>query len=406
MKDLPKLRILHVITDPATGWFLVKPIAQRQAQAGYVVEFASGSGEYAEKLEELGFSVHFVKLSRSLVSLSHFRALIQLVQLMRQRQYHIVHTHTPVASFLGRIAAAIAGSPIIIYHMRGSWWDSPSVLLRSVFTTLEYFAGKLTSHTFTINCTDASELVARGISRSEDVTCLHCGSGGVSLRRFSPELITAARSKELRAEHGLSDAQTIVGFVGRFVREKGIFELMTAFKVVLDEFPQTHLLLVGGTLASERDQKSMHELKYIVEKDVRVQRHVHFTGFREDVPDLVSIMDIVVLPSYREGFGMVLAEAAAMGKPTVTTDTRGGREAVIHEITGFHVPIRDEIALAKAISALCSDRDKQRRMGTAGRLRAVDIFSEDIVFSAIDSVYRLKLEQSGLVDAKHPLKSV
>lgn len=390
-----KVRVLHIVADPAAGAILVAPIARQQAECGYSVEFACGPGEYLDKLRGLGFPVTVVPITRQPITVSHVVAIYRLWQLMRRRQYHIVHTHTPVAAFLGRTAAAFARIPIIIYHMRGSWWDSPNPMTRAIFTIGEWIAGRWTTHVFTINCSDANELVARGIAPKESVTCLHCGGGGVDTKRFDPSQVTEGQKARLRTALGIRDSDFVIGFIGRVVREKGVFELLTAFREVLDVFPNSKLLLVGGVLSSERDQVTLKKLQAIVHSDDLAEK-VIFTGFRDDIPDLLSVMDVVVLPSHREGFGMVAAEAAAMARPVITTNTRGGREAVIPGKNGLHVPVGDSKALREALLRLGSDRELRQRMGEEGRRMALERFDERLVFEKVKAEYVRLLREKGL----------
>lgn len=373
----------------------MSPIASQQVACGYCVEFASASGEHFDKLIALGLPVHIVPIERRLLAVSHLRSIYQLWKLMFQQQYHIVHTHTPIASFLGRLAAALARVPIVIYHMRGSFWDSPNVIMRRLFNIVEWLSGNWTSHIFTINCTDAEELVTRKIVRSEQVTCLHCGSGGVDIQRFNPERFTEADKRQIKQTMGLVNSDLVIGFIGRLVREKGIFELITAFKALIQIFPDLKLVIVGDTLSSERDQRTNTEMRQAIKLDQELISRVIFTGFREDIPELMAMMDIVVLPSHREGFGMILAEAEAMAKPVVTTDTRGGREAVRANETGFVVPIGDSIALENALMKLVMNPLLRKRMGKNGRRFAEKCFDQRAVFEKINTEYHRLLDKNG-----------
>jgi glycosyltransferase involved in cell wall biosynthesis len=392
-----KVRVLHIVADPATGAILVAPIARCQAECGYSVEFACAPGEYLDRLRGLGFPVTVVPIARRLIAWSHIVAVYQLWRLMRSQHYHVVHTHNAVASFLGRIAAALAGVPVIIYHLRGSRWDSPNFMTRLISMTADRVAAQWTTHTFTINCSDASDLVELGIAPTEKVTCLHCGSGGVDTQRFDPSRFTAGQKSHLKVELGIQNTDLVVGFIGRLVQEKGVFELLTAFQEVAVALPNAKLLLVGGTLASDHDQVTIQKLKSLVSSSDELSEQVIFTGFRRDIPELIAVMDVVVLPSYhQEGFGMVLAEAAAMARPVVATNSRGAREAVVPETTGLLVPIGDTDALRDAILRLASDPDLRHRMGEEARRRALERFDEGIVFQTIKDEYARLLQEKGL----------
>jgi glycosyltransferase involved in cell wall biosynthesis len=393
---MSEIRVLHVATDPATVWLIIRSIAERQAKSGYTVEFACSQGEYLPLALTLGFPVCVIPFGRKFVSLSHVLAFYKLWRLMRQKKFHIVHTHTPIASFLGRIAAALARTPIVIYHMRGGLWGSGSLLEQALFTAAELSASCFTSHIFTINCADARDLVVRRIAPQRKVTCLHCGGGGVNLERFNALSIPEQAKTRLRAELGIEECPFVIGFVGRFVREKGIFELLSAFEQIVRLHPSARLVMVGDTLSSERDKASGERIRKIVKNSAQLSRKVVFTGFRADIPLLIAAMDVVVLPSYREGFGMVLAEAAAMGIPTITTETRGGREAVIADRNGFHVRIGDVVSLRDALLRLAGDPGLGRSMGEEGRRLASKRFDEQLVFKKIHAEYMRLLRAENL----------
>jgi glycosyltransferase involved in cell wall biosynthesis len=393
---MSEVRVLQIVADPATAWLIVRPIAEHLALRGYKIEFACNRGEYLPHLLRLGFPVKVVPISRKLISASHILALYQLWQLIRERKYQIVHTHTPIASFVGRISGALGGTPVKIYHMRGGWFDSKSFLKREVFALAELVAGRWTSHAFTINCEDAEELVQRRIVKREKVTCLHCGGGGINVNKFKPLFMTAEEKTRLGAEFGIEDGSVVIGFIGRLVREKGVFELLSAFKQIAFIEPSARLLVVGDTLSSERDRTTSKELRETVRACDVLSGKVIFTGFREDIPCLMSIMDLVVLPSYREGFGMVLAEAAAMGIPRVSSDTRGGREAIKSEEDGLLVPVGDVRSLGKALIRFIKDVELRRRMGEESRKMALRRFDQNVLFEEIRGVYERLLREKGI----------
>lgn len=393
------IRVLHVTAVPITGATLVAPIAQRQAQLGYHVEFACGAGDYFERLQELGFPVTQVGLVRNPANWHNLVAVDELSYLMRARRFDIVHTHTPVASLVGRLAATLARVPIIFYHMRGSLWESyhVSFLSQQTFTALEWFAARIfrTDHVFTLNQTDEMYLIQKHIITQRAVTCLHCGAGGVDTQRFDPERLSKNKPM-LQAQFGIEPSNFVIGFIGRMVREKGIFDLVQAFRKLVQLVPHAKLIYVGGVLESEHDRSGFDLLKETVARDSLLSSHVIFTGFRQDIPELLSLMNVLVLPSYREGFGMALAEASAMGKPVIATNTLGAREAIVPGENGFIVPIADIDALYTAMFRLAMNPELEKSMGRAARKIAVEQFDETVIFERINQVYTEHLTRKGL----------
>jgi glycosyltransferase involved in cell wall biosynthesis len=130
---------------------------------------------------------------------------------------------------------------------------------------------------------------------------------------------------------------------------------------------------------------------------MNIKNKVRFLGERDDIPQLLAISDMLVLPSYREGLGMVLLEAAAAGKPVVTTNIRGCRDVVIHGETGLLVPPRAVEELADAILDLLRDADKRKRMGDASRRRAEERFDQKVFFDQMDELYKQLLREKGML---------
>src|SRR5512144_744510 len=169
------VRVLHVTAVAETAAIIVGPLVRHQLAAGYAVDVACARSRSVDGLIEAGVTVHDVPFSRKLLTIRHLSALFGLGRVIRAGKYHVVHAHTPVAAFLARIAAGVARVPVVIYHLRGSFWEARSSLARSAYTAAEWVAARFTTHVLTINCTDAEEVVRRGIMPARSVTCLHCG---------------------------------------------------------------------------------------------------------------------------------------------------------------------------------------------------------------------------------------
>jgi glycosyltransferase involved in cell wall biosynthesis len=176
--------------------------------------------------------------------------------------------------------------------------------------------------------------------------------------------------------------------VGRLVREKGFVELIEAMPRVLEAEPRARLVIVGDALPSDR--RSIKERLLDLVGSLKLNDKVVFTGLRYDMPEMLSAMDVFVLPSYREGMPLVLLEAMAMARPAVATRVRGCREVVVDAETGILVPPREVAALADAIVRLLLDKELAKRMGSAGRKRVEERFDRDVVIrKQLDALAKL-----------------
>jgi ribosomal protein S18 acetylase RimI-like enzyme len=204
---------------------------------------------------------------------------------------------------------------------------------------------------------------------------------GTDVTTFDPDAVPVERMSAIRTELGIPDGAVVVGTVGRLVAEKGYRELFAAARRVRDEHAEVVFLVVG-----DRDTAKSESIP-AAEVD-RARADVAFAGWREDVRELLALMDVFVLPSWREGVPRSAIEAAAMGRPMVVTDIRGCREVVRDGIEGILVPPRDPPRLAEAILELVRDPALRDRMGKAARRRAEDRFDERRVLETVVRTYR------------------
>lgn len=375
------IKVLQVAAIDTTVHFLLKPLLGRLREEGYEVHIACSPGPRLLELEEQGYFVHPISLVRKVAFFSNVKSLWHLYQLMRRERFAVVHVHTPVAAALGRIAAKLTQTPVIIYTAHGFYFhELMSRRVRRALIWIERWFGRFcTSMLFLQSAEDAETAIRERIMPEEKVVWI--GNG------VDPQLFGLAPDETLRAELALPPKCKVVGFIGRLVREKGVEELFAAMGKVVRQFPAAKLLVVGDTLESDRDRRAIERLNELI-ADERLQSAIMFAGFREDVAELLATMDVFVLPSHREGMPRTVLEAMAAGKPAIVTDIRGCREEVIPGVTGLLVPVQDPAALANAILEILSDEGLACRLGEAGRRRVEAEFDEAAVLQRQIEVYR------------------
>jgi glycosyltransferase involved in cell wall biosynthesis len=363
------LRVLTISTIDMTLGKLLLPVISALRDTGFTSECAAADGPYAQELRAQGFEVHPIAFRRKVISPSHLLAFVQMFLLMRRRRYDVVHVHTPFAQVIGRIAAKCAGVPLILYTSHGfQFHESRSKWARAVIIAIERWLGRGTDMIFTQSKEDAETAVAIGIAPKSKVLWI---GNGISLDHFGP----GPKDLELLEQFSLESTDRVVGFIGRIVREKGILELIEAMSRVVSKAPATKLLVVGDTLASDGDTAAKGLVKESI-KRLGIEDKVRFAGLRDDIPDLLRIMDVFVLPSWREGMPRSIIEAMASRLPVIATDIRGCREEVVHGETGLLVPPRAAENLAEAILVLVLDRELAIKMGESGQERAKQHFDE------------------------------
>lgn len=316
-------------------------------------------GPVAFRCRDLGLPTHVVPLpTLRRPGPAMLRSVMALSALARKSGAGLLHANGSRAMFYAGLAGRLGRRPVI-WHVRVADRDS---LFDRLLASL--------ASAVIVN----SKAVGRRFPAAPEgrVRCIY---NGVDLDRFSPR----QPPEGLRASLGLPNGPPVVASVGRFVAYKGYGHLLEAARLVQDIRPGVHWVLVGdGELRVDLENRC---------RDLGLQAQVHFPGWREDVPDILALGDLFVLPSLAEHFGRVIIEAMAMGKAIVATNAGGVPEIVVHGETGLLVPPGQPKALAEAVVRLLEDPARAGRLGVAGRRRAKDTFSLSQHVGAVEALY-------------------
>lgn len=385
------VRLVHITTVPQSLGF-VRGQAGFMRCLGFDAQAISSPGNSLDLFGEHEYAVvHAVEMPRQIMPFHDVRALLQLWCHLHRIHPVIVHAHTPKGGILGMVSAWCAHSPIRIYHMRGLPYMTASGWRRLLLQWTEKLACRLAHEVLCVSHSLREVAVADGICPPEKIRVLLGGSGnGVDASgRFTPDHGREENRLRVRKQLEIPDAALVVGFVGRIVRDKGLVELVAAWRDVRQEFPEAHLLVVGPF--EPRDP-----IPPDTEARLRADARVHLLGAVDETPPLYAAMDLVVLPTYREGFPNVPLEAAAMELPVVATRIPGCVDAVQDGVTGTLVPPRDAAALAEAIRSYLADPELRREHGRAGRERVLRDFRQEDIWEAIYQTYVRLLREKGI----------
>lgn len=364
----------HVTTVDLTAWCFLRTWFQTLRAQGHAVHLFTTTGDFTPRLRDEGAHVAHVPIARSISPLADLRALRQLVMAFRRLRPDIVHTYTAKAGFIGRLAATLAGVPVIVHTM----YEPPhnaadSRLKRALYIALERFAARLATHVVTISTASEREILQqRLVSRKR-----------LSLVREGIDLTRYPRASDRRAgvrALGIPDDVPVVGTVGRLEAAKGHTWLIRAIPRLLEAVPQARVVIVGGGHLRDDLQRDI---------DARgLGDRVLLTGYREEMLEILQGFDVFVLPSLWEGLGVVLLEAMAYALPVVASGVGGVTDVVVDGETGLLVPPRDPNALADALATLLRDASRARRMGEAGRRRLDSAFHDDARNEGLMALYR------------------
>lgn len=321
--------------------------------------------------DELPAGVRYVPVSMKRgVSLSGIASVRSLYRLFREEKFDLVQYSTPNAAFYASIASYLAGIRHRKYHLMGLRYLGFAGIKRTIFKTIERISCMLSTD---IECVSKSnrELGIREkvFPASKAHVIFHGSSAGIDLERFDIHKKGLWRA-ELRGQLGYSENQCVFGFAGRITGDKGINELLRAFAQLPAKDNQ--LLLIGeiepAGIPAEQLEKAGEN------PDIR------FLPFVRDIERYFAAMDVLVLPSYREGFGNIVIEAQAMGVPVIVSDIPGPVDAMEPGRTGLTVPKADAAALAAAMERFSGDPQMRTRWGAEGRKLVEERFDSDILF--------------------------
>lgn len=363
------------------------PLVDGMRAQGWQVTAVCSDGPLIGAMRAAGYTIETLPIARSMNPLLALRSLVALTRLFRRERFDVLHAHTPVAALIGRLAARLAGVPLVVYTAHGFYFhDEMRGWKRALFVALERLGGRFTDLLLSQSTEDAEDAVRERIAPRERVLAI---GNGIAVARFDPAKVGSGDT--VRDALGISRDSFVIGMIGRQVREKGIAEFLAAAVLVAEAHPRVCFLLVGERLAS--DHAAGIDAEFAAAR-AALGRRLVAPGLRSDVPQLLAAMDLFCLPSWREGMPRTIIEAMVMGKPVLATDIRGAREEVVPEVTGLLVPTRAPEALARAMERFVADPEWARRLGRAGRERALQLYDEEkVVALQLDRIRQVARER-------------
>ena len=311
-------------------------------------------------------------------------SLWKLIRYIRQNKFDVVCGHTPKAGMLAMVAARILGVKKRIFFRHGLVYETASGIKRRVLVLSERLASMLATKVVCVSPYLLEKSMEDKLTNPKKLTLLNQGSStGLNTSLFNRTSIDNNKLNNLRNDLGLNKDDFVIGFVGRMVKDKGIIELIEAFKTLKDKYHTVRLLLTGPL--EERDGLPQNIIEYI-NSDPKI---IHTGLVEKDMQYYYSCMDVLVLPTHREGLGMALLEAQAMEVPVMAPSHTGSRDAFLANKTGIYIDLKPQ-SIANGIEMYIRNPELKNQHGKSGRKFVEDNFNQALIWEEIEKLYLVK----------------
>lgn len=382
------VRVLHIITRMIVGGAQENTLLSVEgldAMPEYDVTLISGidkgkEGELLSRARETTKLIVVPEMVRSINPFADLKAFWRLYSLIREGRYHIVHTHSSKAGVLGRLAAWLAGTPIIVHTLHSLvFHDYQPWLVNRAWWLAKKICAPVTDFYISVSEIIVKKAIAAGIAEPERFRTIY---SGMELDWF---LNAKFDAEAVKREFGIPLDAAVVGKIARLFELKGHDQLMDAAPEIVRRVPNVRFFLIGdGVLLEHLRERA---------RGYGILDNFVFAGLidRERIPEMISAMDVVVHTSLREGLARVLPQSLAMGKPCVSFDIDGAPEVVIDDKTGYLVEPFDYETLADRVARLLEDKEMRDRFGENGRRHVDPNFRAEKMVADIAAVYQMLL---------------
>jgi glycosyltransferase involved in cell wall biosynthesis len=387
-KETSSVKVLHVTGDSRFGGIasIILGLGHVAREDGWQVDVLTTDPVFQQAARQHGLGlVNLDVIRREIRPVWDLGGLIRLTRFLRRESYRIVHTHTSKAGFVGRLAARLAGVPVIVHTVHGfAFHEASPVHVLGFYSALEKLASGWCDRIVSVSEFHRTWAIELGICGPGQITAIPNGIGEVGRNR-------EVGRAELRREMGAGHGDLVILSMARLAADKGLNYLIEAAAMLPQTARPVQIVIAGE--GPERDR-----LEHLA-RHLGVTERVRFLGFRKDVGDLLAACDLVVLPSLREGLSIALLEAMAAGKPIIASSIGSQREVASHGDLARLVRPADARALSEAIVAMAGDEALMARLGRTARAVYESRYTENRMLQAYRQLY------FDLLKAKSPAAS-
>lgn len=367
-----KKKICFVVAAPtsADGFLTEQIILLRKEYDVYL----AANGEYGDEWKNVDVNAFYsFPIMRKISLWKDLKALWYLTKYFRKMKFDAVHSITPKAGLICALAGFLARIKHRSHTFTGQVWATRKGAMRFLLKSLDWITAHFDNHVFADGEGQRQFLIKEGVVSNHSCKVLAKGSiCGIRIDRFLPSIEIRQKG---RAELGISEDKIVFVFIGRLNKDKGCYELLSAFDKLIQKSKDAYLLMFGGD--EEGISKTFN--KY---RNLKNRENFYYYGITREMYNMLQVGDVFVLPTHREGFGVSVLEAQALGLPVITSDAYGVVDASVEGVTGLRVPVGDADSLCTAMEKLYCDSELRMRLGTAGRERVLSDFRSDFVANA------------------------
>ena len=379
-------KILHVTTIATTVNAFLVPHIKHLIKQGYQVDVATNIDTHInEELLELGVRIFNIQFQRNPLDIKNKKAYEEIRKIQQEEQYDIVHVHTPVASFVTRVALKDYEDLKIIYMCHGfHFYKGSSSINWILFYTLEKLAAKYTDQIITINNEDFEIANKFKLRNNGNVNKVH----GVGIEK-EKYMINEFNKNEYKKQLGLKKDDFVILVIAELNKNKNHIQLIKSMNLLKSKYPNIKAIFAGS---GQLEDQIVNDIK-----KYGLQENIKLLGWRNDIKELINSCDIVGLFSKREGLGKCLLEAMICGKSTIATNTRGPRELISNNENGFLVELNNYEETANVIEKIYINKELNYKFQSSSIKKSSKYLIENVL-DELDSVYKeLNNQQQKLV---------
>jgi len=385
LKNKPKL--IRITTVPISLEKLLENQLRFMKNFFEVIAVSSDDQRLQLFGKEQGVDTFHVDLTRKITPIKDLKAVFKLYKFLKKEKPSIVHTHTPKAGIVGMLAARFANVPIRMHTVAGLPLMESSGMKRSVLNIVEKLTYSCATNVYPNSKGLKEFIIKEKLTSKNKLKILGNGSSnGIDTIHFSPSQVSDFEKRQLRTNLNITKNDFVFVFVGRLVGDKGINELVQAFTKMSKTHTNSKLLLVGPL------ETDLAPLLPNTLNEIKMNDAIIYTGFQTDVRPYLAISDVLVFPSYREGFPNVVMQAGAMGLPSIVTDINGCNEIIQSDVNGIIIPVKDVQAIYDAMEKLVNDKSYYNKLQDKSRPLIVKNYSQSDLWNALFMEYNRLIE--------------